>query len=114
MPDHWPALFWPGDLLTLSRLVQDIKYVSARRLNAPRQSSGPLWQHQFWDRFVRHARAFHQRLDDRHFNPVREGLVTQPEAWRWSSFQNFSLKESQRTACPIQIDYVSLPDSYRG
>ncbi len=82
MPDHWHALFWSGDPLTISRLVQDIKYVSARRLNARRHSSGPLWQHQFWDRFVRHAREFYQRLAYMHFNPVRDGLVTQPELKR--------------------------------
>jgi hypothetical protein len=45
---------------------------------------------------------------------VREGWVTKPEEWGWSSFQNFRLKESQRAACPIRIDDVSLPDAYRG
>ena len=114
MPDHWHALFWPRAPLTISRLVQDVKSVSARRLNRHRQNRGPFWQHQFWDRFVRHAREFGQRLDYMHFNPVRRGLVAKPEEWRWSSCQNFSLKEPQRAKCPIQIDYVLLPDSYRG
>jgi len=49
-----------------------------------------------------------------HSNPVRKGLVAKPEEWRWSSFRNFSPKESERAACPIEIDYVELPDSYRG
>ena len=36
MPDHWHALLWPQYPLTISRLVQDIKYVSSRRLNRQR------------------------------------------------------------------------------
>jgi putative transposase len=125
MPDHWHALLWPRYPLTISRLVQDIKYVSSRRLNRQRRSAKPttrqnvrraypIWQHQFWDRFVRHAKEFGQRLDYVHFNPVRSGLAATPEQWRWSSYRNFSLEESVRAACPIQIDYVSLPNSYRG
>ena len=114
MPDHWHALFWPDYPLTISRLVQDIKYVSSRRLNRQRGGTGTLWQHQFWDRFVRHAKEFNDRLTYMHLNPVRRGLVAKPEQWRWSSYQNFSLEPTARVACPIQIDHVWLPDSYRG
>jgi REP element-mobilizing transposase RayT len=114
MPDHWYGLFWPRYPLSISRLVQDIKYVSSRRLNRQRGSTGSLWQHQFWDRFVRHAREFNDRLTYMHLNPVRRALVDRPDEWRWSSYQNFSLEESVRAACPLQIDYVLLPDSYRG
>ena len=112
MPDHWHALFWPRYPLSISRLVQDIKYVSSRRLNRQRGSTGSLWQHQFWDRFVRHAREFNDRLTYMHLNPVRRALVDRPDEWRWSSYQNFSLEQSVRAACPIEIDYVLLPDSY--
>ena len=63
MPDHWHALIWPIFPLTLSRVVQDIKWTSARSLNRQRHSSGAVWQHQFWDRFVRHAQEFRERLD---------------------------------------------------
>ncbi|MGA3166684.1 MAG: hypothetical protein ABSF14_11265 [Terriglobia bacterium] len=63
---------------------------------------------------MRHAKEFNDRLTYMHFNPVRRGLVERPEEWRWSSYQNFSLEESVRAACPVQIDYVLLPESYRG
>jgi REP element-mobilizing transposase RayT len=78
MPDHWHALFWPRYPLSISRLVQDIKYVSSRRLNRQRGSTGSLWQHQFWDRFVRHAREFNDRLTYMHLNPVSRALVERP------------------------------------
>ena len=114
MPDPWHGLFWPRYPLGISRLVQDIKYTSSRRLNRHRGSRGSLWQHQFWDRFVRHAKEFNDRLTYMHLNPVRKGLVNTPEGWRWSSCQNFSLEQPARAAYPLQIDYVRLPDSYRG
>jgi putative transposase len=114
MPDHWHGLLWPGRPLTISRVVQDIKYVSARRINRLRGRQGSLWQHQSWDRFVRHRKELSERFDYIHFNPVRRGLVTTPDGWRWSSYRNFALEESIRQACPIKTDYVSLSDSYRG
>jgi REP-associated tyrosine transposase len=114
MPDHWHALIWTTYPLTISRVVQDIKWLSANSLNRARRASGSIWQHQFWDRFVRHAREFNQRLTYMHLNPVRKGLVRKPEDWRWSSYNNFALDKMVVAACPIQIHYVQLPESYRG
>ncbi|MGH9403515.1 MAG: transposase [Terriglobia bacterium] len=48
MPDHWHALIGVSHPLTISRVVQSIKWISARRLNEKRRASGPVWQHQFW------------------------------------------------------------------
>ena len=63
--------------------------------------------------FVRHEREFKDRLEYMHMNPVRRGLVKRPEDWRWSSYNNFALDKATVAACPIQIDYVSLPAGYR-
>jgi putative transposase len=114
MPDHWHGLIWPQYPVTISDVLQDIKRVSSLRINQRRRTRGSLWQHQFWDRFVRHAKEFAERLHYMHLNPVRQGLVEKPEQWRCSSYNNFSLDQSVVAACPIQIDYVHLPDGYRG
>ena len=39
-----------------------------------RGSRGPLWQHQYWDRFGRDEKEFHERLEYMHLNPVKKGL----------------------------------------
>ncbi len=114
MPDHWHTLVWARFPLTISQVIHDIKKVSARRLHARRGSEGPLWQHQFWDRFVRHAKEFNERLTYMHLNPVRKGLVTRPEEWRWSSYNNFALDPTIVKRCPIQMDYVLLSEQYHG
>jgi hypothetical protein len=101
----------PSVSLSISRVAQDVKYVSARRLNRLRKTHGAVWEHQFWDRFVRHAKEFRQRLEYVQLNPVRKELVARPEDWRRSSYNNFD--RSMRTACPIQVDSIWLPEGYR-
>ncbi|MGH9469728.1 MAG: REP-associated tyrosine transposase [Terriglobia bacterium] len=114
MPDHWHALIWTAYPLTISRVVQDIKWISARCLNDKRSASGPVWQHQFWNRFVRHEKEFVARFHYMHLNPVRKGLVSKPEEWRWSSYNNFALDKETLRRCPTRIDYLRLPERYRG
>src|SRR5487761_806919 len=109
MPDHWHALIAPGFPLTISRVMQDIEWISARSLNRRRETSGPVWQHQFWDRFVRHAKEFRQRLGYRHLNPVRKGLVQQPEEWTRSSAKNFALDKEQTQRSPRHKSMPWLP-----
>jgi len=70
MPDHWHALIWTGYPLTISQVIHDLKKVCARQLHARRGTQGPVWQHQFWDRFVRHTREFNDRLAYMHLNPA--------------------------------------------
>ena len=113
MPDHWHALIWTGYPLTISEVIHDVKKVSALRLHQRRGGEGPMWQHQFWDRFVRHAKEFGDRLAYVHLNPVRKGLVAKPENWRWSSNNNYALDKQTVMGCPIQVDCVWLPEGYR-
>ena len=114
MPDHWHALISTDYPLTISRTVQNIKWISARSLNAGRRASGPVWQHQFWDRFVRHEKEFAARFDYMHLNPVKKGLVSRPEEWRWSSHNSFALEKETVRRCPLRVDDVRLSESYRG
>lgn len=109
MPDHWHALLAVRHPLTISRAVQSVKWRATRDLNRHRGTRGASWQHQFWDRFVRHAKEFNERLTYMHLNPVRKGLAKRPEEWRWSSYNNFALEKERVAACPIQIDYVRMP-----
>jgi len=114
MPDHWHALIWVEYPSSASDVMHDVKKISARRLHGGRGTEGPLWQHQFWDRFVRHGKEFADRFAYMHLNPVRQGLVAKPEDWPWSSYNNFALEADRVKACPIRIDYIHLPEDHRG
>ncbi len=48
-----------------------------------------------------------------YLNPARKKLVSCPEEWRWSRYNNFALKKATVPACAIQMDYVRLPEGYR-
>ena len=113
MPNHWHGLIWLAYPLTISKVLHDTKKIATLRLHAARHSHGPFWQHQFWDRFVRHTQELRERLDYMHQNPVKAGLLKRPEDWRWSSYNNFALDKTTVAACPIQMDYARLPESYR-
>ena len=41
----------------------------------------PLWQREFFDRLVRTRESLGERIDYLWFNPVRAGLVEEPEDW---------------------------------
>ncbi len=114
MPDHWHALISTDYPLTISQVVHDVKKVAARRLHQRRGTEGPVWQHQFWDRFVRHEKELAARFEYMHLNPVKKGLVSKPGDWRWSSYNNFALDKETVRRCPIQVDYVRLAEGYRG
>ena len=50
-----------------------------------------------------------------HLNPVRRGLVKQPEQWRWSSYREYAgldIAEQERH-CGLKIDRVRLPADQR-
>ena len=45
----------------------------------------PLWQREYWDRFIRDENHFQKAVDYIHMNPVRAGLVSKANEWPWSS-----------------------------
>jgi REP element-mobilizing transposase RayT len=88
MPDHVHLLFSPlnkpdGDPFSLSEIMNGIKGASAHSLNRAMGRSGSLWQAESFDRVLRSedsARAKAEYICD---NPVRAGLVKEPDAWPW-------------------------------
>jgi putative transposase len=48
-----------------------------------------LWQRGFWDHVIRDERDLARHFDYIHYNPVKHGYVTQPEAYTDSSFAEY-------------------------
>lgn len=104
MPDHLHLLVLPAVGDSLSVLMQDLKHVSARAINAMRRRKGKLWQKGFFDRFMRTPKEFFETLDYMHKNPVRKALVSASTDWRWSSASAYA-----GGACIIPVDFLELP-----
>jgi putative transposase len=84
MPDHVHLLLHPMPAYDLSRIMKGIKGVSAHKINQLRGTTGTIWQDESWDRIVRDAVEFDEKLQYMADNPVKAGLVTsieQYDAW---------------------------------
>ncbi len=52
-----------------------------------RRGERGIWQRGSWEHAIRDARDFAAHMDYVHFNPVKHGYVSEPEAWPYSSFR---------------------------
>ena len=102
MPEHIHLLISEPEKSDPSRVIQAIKQGFARRVlrtlakrhrnaqqelffNAPEH----VWQHRFYDFNVWSERKRVEKLRYMHRNPVKRGLVMEPEQWPWSSFRSY-------------------------
>jgi len=84
MPNHVHVLLEP--LVPLRKITSGIKGVSARDANAVLARAGKaFWQEESFDHWIRNGSQFEKIRAYIERNPVKAGLVTKPEHWRWSS-----------------------------
>jgi REP element-mobilizing transposase RayT len=88
MPDHVHLLLTAlrdadGHLYSLVEILQAIKSASAHSLNRVLRHSGPVWQEESFDHVLRSVESFEEKVEYIRQNPVRAGLVTRPEDYRW-------------------------------
>ena len=70
----------------------------ARLRNAENLQTGPLerrrmWQPRFYDFVVFSEKKRVEKLRYMHRNPVKRGLVLEPQLWAWSSFRHYAYDE---------------------
>jgi putative transposase len=51
-------------------------------------------QHRFYDFVTRSEKKRIEKLRYMHLNPVKRGLVCEPEQWAWSSFRHYAYDEA--------------------
>jgi putative transposase len=84
MPNHVHVLLAPK--IPPPKLMQYIKGASAREANKILGISGkPFWQHESYDHLVRTPEEFAKIRRYIENNPVKAGLASTPETYRWSS-----------------------------
>ena len=102
MPEHFHLLISEPQEGDASRVMQLLKQLFAQRVlrrtrrkrNAGQGSlweRGPVhvWQARFYDFNVWTEGKRVEKLRYMHHNPVKRGLVTEPEQWPWSSFRDY-------------------------
>ena len=107
MPDHVHLLLAAREL-GLAAAMRDFKQLVTHRLAQDSKRSGPLLQPRYFDRILRAARDFTEKLDYIHNNPVAAGLCAAPTAWRWSSAAAYA-KSLDGCEAPLPVDTIDLP-----
>ena len=54
-----------------------------------RKGERGIWQRRYWDHVIRTERDFETHVNYIHHNPVKHGLVTDPDDWPYSSWHRF-------------------------
>ena len=75
MPDHVHMLAKPIGDISLERMMQGTKGVTARLVNKHRKTQGPLWLGESYDRIIRDEIEAIEKQNYIYENPVRAGLV---------------------------------------
>ncbi len=85
MPNHVHVLIQQREGHPLSKVIQSWKSFTAHKANKLLGRSGDFWMPDYVDRFIRDEKHFMATVEYIHHNPVKAGLVSAPEEWRWSS-----------------------------
>lgn len=82
MPDHLHLFAAPGlDAQPLAVWMRLWKSISAISINRCLGRSGPLWQADYFDRYLRSRDDYTQKWAYVMLNPVRKGLCASAEGW---------------------------------
>jgi putative transposase len=84
MPNHVHLLIEP--VVPLARITCGIKGATSMRANAALKRTGQaFWQAESFDHWVRSPTESEPIREYIEQNPVKAGLVSSPDRWRWSS-----------------------------
>ena len=109
MPEHLHLLMSEPEVGDPSVVMKVVKQRFARRLKSLSGQDGreggdvqAVWQKRFYDFNVWSEAKEREKLGYMHANPVKRGLVSEPEQWRWSSFRSYACGEVGRVRINFQ------------
>ena len=85
MPNHVHLVLRPNPQSSLSTIMQTIKSVSSHKINKQLGRSGPIWQADYFDRYIRDWEHFQKAIVYVENNPVKAVLCSSPGEWKFSS-----------------------------
>lgn len=109
LPDHLHCILkLADDSAKASEIWRLLKYRFSRSIPAEldpaigtRRGERGIWQRRYWDHIIRDERDFENHVNYIHGNPVKHGLVTDPDDWPYSSWHRFK-REFGRVWMPME------------
>lgn len=63
--------------------------IGTKSASQQKRGEAAVWQRRFWEHTIRDLDDFNRHVNYIHYNPVKHGLVSNPEDWQWSSYHRF-------------------------
>jgi putative transposase len=104
MPEHVHLLISEPERSTLKIALQMLKQIVSRKLRR-KAAERPFWQPRYYDFNVWSDRKRIEKLRYIHNNPVKRGLVANPEEWEWSSFIHYA--SGKETVVEIESQWTA-------
>lgn len=124
MPDHMHMILWPQGESGVSEFMSDFKRFTSGRIcrqamlenrtewvnaleragQVASRAEHKVWQDNFWEEMAFTERFLRQKLNYVHMNPVRAGLVGEPQDYPYSSARNYDLDD--QTLLEVDMDWA--------
>ncbi|MBL8180263.1 MAG: transposase [Blastocatellia bacterium] len=85
MINHVHLLLRPINGNSLESIVHSLKSYTANKSNKLLGRSGPFWSIEYFDRYIRDGEHFTRTKRYIEMNPVKAGLCSEPEEWKFGS-----------------------------
>lgn len=85
MPNHWHALVCPtaNCIHSLGEIMKRLKGRTAKSIRRAIGGSGPVWQREWFDRWIRDEAEWSRTVGYIRQNPVKAGMVSHEDDYRW-------------------------------
>ena len=96
MPDH-VRFFCASDVNAkpLSTFIASWKEWTSKSLKSQLLLTTAIWEAEFFDHVLRSAESYSEKCDYVRTNPVRVGLVEDPDSWPWQGRSKNCISDSE-------------------
>jgi len=91
LPDHLHTIWrLPDGDTNYSLRWRLIKHFVATgiKTSSNHRNEKQIWQRRFWEHTIRNEKDWRNHMDYIHYNPVKHGYVSRPDAWQYSSYSH--------------------------
>ncbi len=105
----------PENALSLKALIQGVHSINAKFINRIDETPGRRVWYNYWDACIMTEESYYARLNYVICNPVKHGLVQNPEDYPFSSYRYFlenTEPDFQKLVLSQSVDDVQIMDDF--
>jgi putative transposase len=121
MPEHVHLVMIPAVKMKMGHVIGEIKRLSSKRIHEfllhgdnnllPKltvKRNGvyrfAFWQRRCYDHNIRSEESLSEKVNYCHYNPVKRGLVKDPETWEWSSYRWYQGRKDVKLEMDVMVE----------